>query len=521
LEDFVTAPLAPKPSFPYKTQPFGPYQRDVLTRSALLPFFFLAMEQGTGKTWVTINTAALLFLRKKIDAMIVLAPNGVHTAWALEQLPAHMPDVVPWRAHIWNSGKELTQKKRRAKQFRASERDEHWALSQLARDPDVFPVLCVNSESCTTPLAKKAIGTMLTRRRCLFVVDESGDFTTPSAKRTRALMTWRERAPYRRCLDGTPVGVEPFELYAPYRFLSPAILGYATYAEMKERHAEWDTRERGDNGREFKVIRTDRTGRKLWKDLDVLARKIAPHTFRITKAEALPHLPPKIFHKRFFEMTEEQWRLTNELREEMQTELAGGGTATATNVLTQYLRYQQIASGYIPPDVVYGEEVEPVRVIPGPNPRLELAVDECLRHAGTKGILWCRFQFDVDLLAARLRMEGFSVVTYDGRTSDTAREEAKARFQQSEVDWFIGNPAAGGRGLNLYRAEWVMYYGNYFGLRRRLQSEDRAHRIGTKNVVNYTDLLGARSIDLKIVRALRNNQNVADVITGDPAKDWI
>lgn len=519
----MTAPVASaKPSFPYKTQPFGPYQREALRLSALKTYFFLSMEQGTGKTWVTINNAALLFLQGKIDGMIVLAPNGVHTAWALEQIPAHMPEVVPYRCHVWNSGRELDRKKSRVKKFRPKDRDEHWALSQLARDMSVFPILCMNSEACTTPLARKAIGTMLTRRRCLFVVDESGDFATPSAKRTRALNSWRARAPYRRCLDGTPVGTSPFELYAPYRFLHPSILGYRTFGEMKEAHAEWDTFERGDNGREFKVIRTDRlTGKKAWKDLDVLARRIAPHTFRITKKEALPFLPEKIFHKRFFEMTEEQWRLTVELKEEMQAQLEGGGTVTATNVLTQYLRFQQIAAGYVPPDIIYGEETEPVRLIPGPNPRLELAVDECLRHAGTKGIIWARFQFDIDLLGDRLRDEGFTVVTYDGRTSSAEREEAKARFQQGEVDWFLGNPAAGGRGLNLFRAEWVMYYTNYFGLRRRLQSEDRAHRIGTKNAVNYTDLLGARSIDMKIVRALRNNQDVADTITGDPSKDWL
>lgn len=511
------APLV-KPGFPYKTQPFAPYQREELKAHAFDPFRFISWEQGTGKTWLTIVNAARLYLAGKIDAMIVLAPNGVHTAWATEQIPEHMPDVVPWRCHIWRSNVERSaQKKRATKRM-------NWELSVLAQDMTVFPILLLNSEAVTLKLAKKAIGTFLTRRRCMFVVDESGDFTTPSAKRTRALMFWRHRAPYRRCLDGTPIGTEPFELYAPYRFLSPSILGYNKYEEMKEAHAEWETFERGDNGREFKVIARDpKTGEKMWKDLDVLARKIAPYTSRITKAEALPWLPRKVFHKRFFEMTEEQWRLTLEILEDLQATLSDGKTVTATNILTQYLRFQQISCGYVPPDIVYGEEVEPVRILEGPNPRLETAMDEVHRHSKRPMIIWTRFHFDIDLLAPRLRADGFRVGVYDGRVAGPKREEVKTRFQQGELDVFLGNSAAGGRGLNLFRAQWVLFYANYFGLRRRLQAEDRPHRIGSSltESVNYTDLLGARSFDLTIVRALRSNQNVADAITGDPAKEWI
>lgn len=529
----VVEPPAAKPAFPYKTQPFGPYQREILRASAPMAAAFLQMEQGTGKTWIAINTAAFLFLKGKIDGMVVLAPKGVHTAWALEQLPEHMPDCVPWKAHVWSSKDERKRANRdKKKKVGPTQRRENSALWQLAADKSVFPILCMNSEAVTLDLAKKAVGTMLTMRRCLFVVDESGDFSKPSGARTRTLMNWRARAPYRRCLDGTPVSTEPFELYSPYRFLSPAILGYETYGAMKEAHAEWEEFVKGGDApdlspeerrkRTFKVIARDPlTGKKKWKDLDVLARKIAPYTFRVTKAEALPFLPPKVFTKRFFELTDEQWRLTLELKEQMTTTLETGQTVTATTILTQYLRYQQIACGYVPPDIVYGEEVEPVAIIPGENPRLEATVDEVLRYNGRPTIIWTRFQFDVDLLRDRLRAEGLSVVTYDGRTSITDREEAKRKFQEGKVNIFLGNPAAGGRGLNLYRAEFEIFYANYFGLRRRLQAEDRGHRIGTTTPVGICDITGQRSIDMMIVRALRNNQEVADVITGDPAKEWI
>lgn len=521
---------SPPPPFPYKTQPL-PTQREALKRSATKRAFALHMEQGTGKSFVCVVTAALLWMRGLIDGVVILAPNGVHQGWILDQFPTHCPDEVPWRGIIWQSAKQLTAWRKSAK-LRPSERT--WDVGTLARDTSQLAILAVNTEAATTPMARKAIGTLLTMRRCLFIADEAGDFITPGAKRTRALMYWGPRAPYRRILEGVPVGSSPFELYAPFKFLDWRILGYRTYKEMQNAHAEWDEFVKGGDAsdltpeerrkRTFRVVAVDRaTGKKRWKDLDLLARRIAPYTYRCTKAEALPDLPPKIFHKRYFELTAEQWRMTMELKEELTTAFEDGATVTATNVLTQYLRFQQIACGYVPPDQVYGEEAEPIRLLPGPNPRLEMAVEEALRHRRAPQIIWTRFQFDIDLLKPRLIEEGFTVFTYDGRTDEAERTEVRRRFQTDALPFevVLGNAKAGGRGLQLYKAEHAMYYANYFGLRARLQSEDRNHRIGTKTVVNYTDLLGRGSIDHVIVRALRNNQDVADIVTGDPAKEWI
>lgn len=497
------------PPFPYKTQPFAPYQREALQRSALKPYFFLSMAPGTGKTWISINTMAALYLHGKIDAAVVIAPNGVHMAWAYEQLPEHMPDVVPWYAYVWLSDAERKLLQQRTRPVR-----------ELADDPSIFLIVCLNTEAITLPHAKRDIDYLLTTRRCIIIVDESGDFTKPSGKRTRQLMRWRAKAPYRRCLDGTPVGVSPFELYSPYRFLSPSILGYNTFQEMKDAHAEWDEFERGDNGRSFKVVAV-RNGKKQWKNLEVLHERIAPHTFRITKEQALPFLPPKQYAKRYFSLTKEQRRLIDDLKQQDYAEMADGSTVSVTNMLTRYLRYQQIAAGYVPADVVYGEDTEPVRILPGPNPRLDTAVAEILSYQGAPTLVWTRFQFDIDVLRPRLHEAGLTVRTYDGRTYDADREAAKHEFQEGKVNVLLINARAGGRGLNLQRAQYEVFYNNYFGLRTREQAEDRGHRIGTTTPVLITDIIGHQSIDVKIVKALRENKSVADIITGDPAKDWI
>ena len=71
-------------------------------------------------------------------------------------------------------------------------------------------------------------------------------------------------------------------------------------------------------------------------------------------------------------------------------------------------------------------------------------------------------------------------------------------------------------GLTLTAADYAIYYSNSFDLETRLQSEDRCHRIGTKNNVTYIDIETKNTIDSKIITALRNKKNLADAITKDP-----
>ena len=85
----------------------------------------------------------------------------------------------------------------------------------------------------------------------------------------------------------------------------------------------------------------------------------------------------------------------------------------------------------------------------------------------------------------------------------------------------MGHPKTGGYGLTLTAANTVIYYSNSYDLELRLQSEDRAHRIGQKNKVTYIDLISPKTIDEKIVTALRNKIKIADTILGEDARDWL
>jgi SNF2 family DNA or RNA helicase len=85
----------------------------------------------------------------------------------------------------------------------------------------------------------------------------------------------------------------------------------------------------------------------------------------------------------------------------------------------------------------------------------------------------------------------------------------------------VGTPQTGGYGITLTEANTVVYYSNGYDLEKRLQSEDRAHRIGQKKSVTYVDIIADKTVDQKIVKALRDKISIASQILGEEIRSWI
>ena len=112
---------------------------------------------------------------------------------------------------------------------------------------------------------------------------------------------------------------------------------------------------------------------------------------------------------------------------------------------------------------------------------------------------------------------------YYGDTKLDERQRVIEQFQDpgSSMRFFVGNPQTGGYGITLTAASDVIYYSNSFDLEKRLQSEDRAHRIGQTNRVTYVDLIAPKTVDEKIVKALRDKINIATQVLGEEIKQWL
>ena len=175
------------------------------------------------------------------------------------------------------------------------------------------------------------------------------------------------------------------------------------------------------------------------------------------------------------------------------------------------LRLQQISGGWFPSESPRKIEKIPSRI---------KALKDVLQNISCKTIIWARFRADIKMIQELL---GDKAVSYYGAVSSDDRVDNVERFiSDPKVRYFIGQPASGGIGLTLNSkikndpVAYVIYYSNSFDLEHRLQSEDRCHRIGTETNVTYIDLQALKTVDNRIITALRKKKSLADLITQDP-----
>ena len=250
-----------------------------------------------------------------------------------------------------------------------------------------------------------------------------------------------------------------------------------------------------------------------YRDLDRLSWLLKRFSHRIRKDECLD-LPPKIYTQRNITLSEDQARIYNELREFALAQIGDDEFMTTTNVMTQLLRLQQVLSGHTKSDG--GDLIEI-----NDNRLNELLT--CLEEIEGKVIIWSRFRYDVQRISQALikKYGADSTVLYYGDTSDEERTRGIERFQNGKAMYFVGNPQTGGYGITLTAAQTVIYFSNSFDLAVRMQSEDRAHRIGQHKSVTYIDFIAEKTIDERIVKALRNKMDIASEVLGENLRNWL
>ena len=364
----------------------------------------------------------------------------------------------------------------------------------------------MNVEALSTSKGQRFLDGVLKASRALLAIDESTAIKSPKASRTKALLKISQGAAYRRILTGFPVTQSPMDLWSQCRFLGPDLLGDAGESFFKFQHRYAVTARRTFGSHSFDQV----VG---YQNLEELSGLLKGFSSRAMKAECLD-LPEKIYIQRNVTMTPDQSRVYSDLRDYALARIDDEEFMTATNVMTQLLRMQQVLSGHTKSD---SGEVIPI----ADNRLLELLL--CLEETSGKAIIWSRFRYDILRIEEALAKKygPGSVVSYFGDTSDDARTQAINQFQNGEARFFVGNPQTGGYGITLTAAETVVYFANSFDLAVRMQSEDRAHRIGQEKHVTYVDLIVEGSIDERITLALRAKMDIASVVMGEKLKEWL
>jgi SNF2 family DNA or RNA helicase len=497
--------------FPFKYPPYE-HQHKVFKTSRHRKAFALLMDMGTGKTKVTIDTAAWLFNQGRINGMLIVAPKGVYGNWASNELPKHMPDFIADKMTVvkWQGN-------HKAKYFLEKLR------TLFIPDPLSLHVFIINIEALNTKPGVDICVKFLLAHDAMMVVDESTIIKHHTTKWTDKVVRLGRGAKYRRILTGTPITNSPLDVYTQFEFLDPEILGHSSFFSFRNRYGL--LRKRTVNGKSFQQV----VG---YQRLNELQEKMQTAAIIIRKDECLD-LPPKIYMPhREVEMSEKQRKMYDSLKKLSIAELEGKGFVTVTMALTKLLRLHQIVCGFVTIDEyedlqsdMNGKNISNRRmeeIDPNGGPRMAELLST-LDEVSGKGIIWANYTHNIQSIARHLGKAygSDSVAIYAGQTPQEERELIVKRFQDPKdpLRWFVGQTRTGGFGLTLTQAKTVIYYSNDYNLETRLQSEDRAHRIGQDSSVVYIDLICPKTIDEKIIQVLKNKESLAQQVTRDGWKN--
>ncbi len=471
----------------FKTKPFQ-HQLDALKESWNKEVWALFMEMGTGKTKVCIDNIAILYDKGKINATLIIVPNGIKRNWRNE-LEIHMADHINYRVGIWSASPKKEEKKE---------------LDQLSIIADDLTLLIMNVEALSTTRGRDFARSFLLRNQSMCVVDESTTIKNHAAARTKNIIKLAELAKYRRIMTGSPVTKSPLDLFSQIQFLDPYLIDQQSYYSFRARYAVVVQRSVGTHSFQHIV---------KYQRLDELQEKIKNFSTRILKSECLD-LPEKLYTKRVVTMTPEQLKAYVEMKKSALTFLENNKIMTAATVLTQLIRLHQITCGHVKTD---DGEVKAIK-----NNRIHELLN-VLEETGGKVIIWAVYRHDIRAIEKAIGdiYGKESVASYYGDTKDTIRQSIVDRFMDvnDHLRFFVGNPKTGGYGLTLTSSHTVVYYSNDYSLEVRMQSEDRAHRIGQTSKVTYVDLMAEHTIDEKIVKLLNAKIDLASQVMGeDPRK---
>ena len=475
-------------NYKFKLKPYK-HQLNALEKSWNKQTYAYFMEMGTGKTKVLIDNMSMLYDKGKIDGALIIAPKGVVKTWYEQELPTHLPKHIENVTVLWQPNITKTQQEK---------------LESLFEIETALHILIMNVEAFSTDKGVNFASKFLNSHKCLMAIDESTTIKNPTAKRTKSILSLSKNSKYRRIMTGSPITKNPLDLYSQCEFLDPYLLDFTSYYAFRNRYAEMKTMHL--RGRSIQVV-------DEFKNLGELSETLHGFSYRVLKEDCLD-LPPKNWIKRHITLSKEQQKVYDQMKKAAMAVLNGKVTSTMT-VITQLMRLQQITCGHFVADDGTTQEIK--------NNRITELMD-VLDEIEGKAIIWGHWQKDIQNIVDEIEKKygPGSVVNYYGLTPQDERQDNIRKFQSDpRCRFFVGTPSTGGYGITLTAANTVIYYSNGYDLEKRLQSEDRAHRIGQKKNVTYIDIIADKTVDEKIVKSLRDKINIASEVLGEELRAWI
>ncbi|MEZ4592719.1 MAG: SNF2-related protein [Chloroflexota bacterium] len=316
------------------------------------------------------------------------------------------------------------------------------------------------------------------------ILDESQAIKNPNTKIAKSVRLLKSH--YRLVMTGTPVENSTFELWSQFAFLNPGLLGSADYFRT-----EFSNPIERNN---------DKTA------ADLLRKMVYPFILRRTKDQVALDLPPRTDRLIYVEMDTAQRNFYTKTRDSYRAQLLGliaseGINSARFKVLEGLLRLRQICN-------------HPKLVKPnfrGDSAKMTLLVEtlQTLHQEGHKALIFSQFVKMLQLIRDEMDKLGLTYTYLDGHTRK--RQERVDKFQNDpNIAFFLISLKAGGVGLNLTAADYVIHVDPWWNPAVEMQASDRSHRIGQENPVFVYKLITKDSVEEKILELQERKQNLVE-----------
>lgn len=407
----------------------------------------LADDMGLGKT---IQAIALMLSRAKVGATLVVAPASV---------------LLNWQNEINRFAPSLTCKVLH---------DNCGDREKMVQEAGAYDVLLT-----TYGLLNAEVVLLSSKPWNIIVLDEAHTIKNKDTKMSKAAM--QLNGDFRLLLTGTPIQNHLSEIWNLFQFANPGLLG--TFQHFNEMF----------------ILPIEKMGDKQRQKQ--LKKMLQPFLLRRTKTEVLDELPSKTEIVQKVELSVEEMALYENLREQAIANIEEG-SVNSMQTMAEITRLRQAACHPALIDSKLKLASSKTKVF------LDL-VDELVGN-NHRALVFSQFTSHLALIRQELDARAVSYLYLDGSTPVNEREKLVSRFQQGEGCLFLISLKAGGTGLNLTAADYVIHLDPWWNPAVEDQASDRAYRIGQTRPVTIYRLIASNTIEEKIVVLHQSKKSLAD-----------
>ena len=298
----------------------------------------------------------------------------------------------------------------------------------------------------------------------------------------------RLQADFRLLLTGTPLQNHLSEIWNLFQFANPGLLG--TYQQFTERFI-------------LPIERDHDTERQR-----LLRRLLSPFMLRRTKEDVLAELPEKTEITLRIQLSPEEQALYDNLRQQAIANLEDNtGGAGALRALAEITRLRQAAC--------HPRLIDDKLQLSSSKTAAFLELVANLRQSGHRALVFSQFTSHLALVREELDRQQIPYLYLDGTTPTATRNRLVREFQTGDASLFLISLKAGGLGLNLTAADYVVHLDPWWNPAIEDQASDRAHRIGQERPVTVYRLIAEGTIEEKILRLHASKRTMADALLAE------